>query len=472
MLTNQQVIYLCYGAADVLGIPGGWAFIERLGWQWLAENPTAEFDASHLSQQPAGLNEEEWAYLHAQINQATGVSVGTSVEVVATGTPGESLVAEGPPVVEEEEEDSLLEPGPPKSLLGPAFARPYNSVDAEKAYTAQPVVTKVIHQWAEVLRLANQIPDAIHVYRHWDRWETVFPFPNGSSISDLVDEWMNEVDPERRQDEFAQAGGHTLLFEGFNEPDINNSDLMAAYTEFERLRVEALARAGCLACIGQFSVGSPNTDNMTAFLPAIAALNDNVVDGQTGALGIHEYGTVWPWAWMGRNQGSALNEDPFPDVSDPLRTSPAFLLGRFQHTYADVFAPAGYGDTPLILTETGLDTIVDYRVLRYLAPRTEYPHGYRTCFFIWDEKFDFEGNQWGFAPGVLTEDERAIRDHEAFYIELLKWVDDFLRQFPYVKGALPFLTGGYSDWESFTIQHTAMTKFMDYVKAENVAVPV
>jgi hypothetical protein len=470
MLTNQQVIYLFYGAADVLGIPGGWTFIQRAGWEWLADDPGATFEASNLAQKPSGLSDNEWAYLHAQIRAGMGLPTMPGVDIVEDVSPDDGTIDVEQPIVDEE--DDLLEPGPPKSLLGPAFSVPYNAVDAEKAYAAQPVVTKVIHQWAEVLRLAKEIPSAIHVYRHWDRWQTVFPFPSTDSMSRLVEKWMEEVEPERRQSEFVGAGGQTLLFEAFNEPDINNPDLMAAYTEFETLRIEELARVGCLASVGQFSVGSPNEENMTTFLPAIAALNNTVVDGQTGCLGVHEYGTVWPWAWMGRNQGANLNDDPFPDVEDPSSTMPAYLIGRFQHYYEDVFVPAGFGETPLILTETGLDMIVDFRILRYLQPRTEYPHGYRTCFFIWDRLFDFENNERGFAPGVLSEDELSIRDHEIFYIELLKWVDDFLRQFPFVKGALPFMTGGYDEWESFYIQYSAMTKFMDYVRAENVAVPV
>jgi hypothetical protein len=32
------------------------------------------------------------------------------------------------------------------------------------------------------------------------------------------------------------------------------------------------------------------------------------------------------------------------------------------------------------------------------------------------------------------------------------------------------MTGGSDEWESFWIQYDAMTKFMDYVKAENEAV--
>jgi hypothetical protein len=281
---------------------------------------------------------------------------------------------------------------------------------------------------------------------------------------------MSEVEVERRLTEFWQAGGRTLQFEAFNEPGIDDPELLKAYTEFEVLRIEAMAQVGGLCCIGQFGTGRPDKENMALFLPAIQALNENVVDGQTGSLGLHEYGTIWPWAWMGLNQGEDLNVDSFPDVTDRSRTMPAYLLGRFQHLYEDVFEPAGYGDTPMILTETGLDSVVHEHVQNYVGVGKDIPRGYRDCFRLWNREFDFASNTREFAPGVLRPDGTKIRDHEAFYVELLSWQDDFLRQFPYVKGALPFMTGGSDEWESFWIQYDAMTKFMDYVKAENEAV--
>lgn len=486
MLTNQDVINIFYGAADVLGIPGGWTFIQKAGWHWLADERDAAFDPAHLNEKPPGLTEVEWAHLRSHISEQLGPTDAqgeppTEVDVVLAEAEDETEdeIQPGVTATTLEAEDDLPplspeRPVPPpelrKSLLGPAFAVPFNSADTQKAYEAQPAVTKVIHAWEEVLRLAEHIPDAIHVFRHWDQWETVFPYPSTDSMPDLVEKWMNEVEPERRHSEFVQAGGKTLLFEGFNEPDINDPEQLERYTEFESLRIEALAEVGCLACIGQFSVGSPNEDNMRGFLPAIETLNETVVDGQVGALGVHEYGTVWPWAWMGRNQDARLNDDPFPEVTDRERTMPAYLLGRFQHTYHDVFEPAGFGNTPLILTETGLDTVVDPRILEYLSPRTTYPHGYRTCFAIWNRLFDFAKNEREFTPGTLNRQGTDIRDPELFYVELLKWEDDFLRQFPFVKGALPFMSGGYDEWESFLIVGDAMTKFMDYVHSQNEGV--
>ena len=72
MLTNQDVVHIFYGAADVLGIPGGWTLIQKAGWQWLVQDRQAAFDASHLDQKPPGLTEMEWAHLHMRVSEALG----------------------------------------------------------------------------------------------------------------------------------------------------------------------------------------------------------------------------------------------------------------------------------------------------------------------------------------------------------------------------------------------------------------
>lgn len=110
---------------------------------------------------------------------------------------------------------------------------------------------------------------------------------------------------------------------------------MQWYAAFEVARVKLLAAAGVRAAVGQFSTGTPDVTNATiisAFYPALAA-----VQAAGGVLTLHEYDS--PYLWQCFSNASGVG----------------WMMGRYRQLYDTYLTPAGLGDVPLVVSETGID---------------------------------------------------------------------------------------------------------------------
>ena len=172
--------------------------------------------------------------------------------------------------------------------------------------------------------------------------------------------------------------------------------------------------------IGNFSSGTPPLELWPYFLSACSyAL-------QHGHwLGLHEYGGGYMWWMTGDHQ---IN--PTEDEGDE-----GWTTLRYRKAYRQYLAPAGSGDLPLVITETGLDPLV--------SPRPPgYPQG------TWKElcsKWASEGHQ----------------DCEQYYFDQLRWYEGELMKDPFVKAAFVFTWGHIGDgWAKFDVAGTKVGELL------------
>lgn len=114
-------------------------------------------------------------------------------------------------------------------------------------------------------------------------------------------------------------------WEGPNEPTANNGEGMAWYANFLYELARLIRAEGKTAVIGNWSVGSPDYPLWQFYARALQAVRDH-----GAVLGRHSY-------------------------SGPDKTTWPFLLLRHRADNA-IFETMGYGDSPVVLTETGADS--------------------------------------------------------------------------------------------------------------------
>jgi hypothetical protein len=340
-------------------------------------------------------------------------------------------------------------------------------------------------EWAKVTEeVLDMIPylvregvDNIIIRMHfedWGGWMPERPFAGWADHFDRSEVWRY-TDPFRgRVLNEGTDRERTINFwvEGQNEPYyVWAPEDMRDYADFEVQRMHWLNERGFRSLVGGFSVGRPEVvDGMEHFR---YALNNALEMGNM--LHLHEYGTVYPWAWMGRNQGSKLLNDPFPKVHDRKATRTAWLFGRFQHFYEEVLSKFGAEDLPFAITETGLDAIWDgerKRVLKYLRtlnpdyPEDQRPAGWLATWPLWmrvDEDWRELAPHWNFYPETLKMDG-SIRDPNWFFLELLKWMDEVAALWPQLQCMTPFSWGGFSGWEKFQMGEDISNLLAQHIK--------
>lgn len=211
----------------------------------------------------------------------------------------------------------------------------------------------------------------------------------------------------------AQEQGLSVWVQGPNEPD-----LTLAYGRFEAERTVLLASLGHHAIVCNAGVGRPTKENIAKFYEGFNGVMQHHGD-LLYAFGVHEYGYLWPWTWLGDEQG----EKPFrkykklPDIPQP--GTEAFLIGRFQHLGIPKHIP-------IFITECGLDEVTSEKWNLPTRKDGEPFGGWRTCQKYWRDYF--EG-----------------ADEKTFYAELVDWIHRYYSQFEQVKAIYLFGIGPHHD---------------------------
>lgn len=303
------------------------------------------------------------------------------------------------------------------SLLGAHQLPGGTRDDVDSLLAARPRIWWLLDEQLDFLSLAYEACDIVGVRIYG------FEFDPAQTIEENLARWMTAV--QRKATEFdidLAEYADKLYIQGHNEPHFDNLGDWHAYGKFEGRRAAwEWEEFGCRSASGNFSVGSYGIEIITAFMEGY----EPYINYQ-GALGFHEYGTVWPWAWMGDNQGGEINVDPFP-----VDWTPAWLVLRYR--------AALLYDVPVIITEFGLsDVIVDDRL-----PRKDNGDPYGG----WQECL----NPWKYAPSPYPDmsmadllgwdqltDARLQRDA---YMDMIVWADQLYAEDPRVLGVVQYGLG-------------------------------
>lgn len=211
-------------------------------------------------------------------------------------------------------------------------------------------------------------------------------------------------------------------WESLNEPTPENASQMARLAEFEAERTRLLAAAGVRSCVGNFATGRPALDLWPAFFPALQAVQET-----NGYLGLHEYSAPVMWFGSGPHQLDAGSDEG----------DEGWLTLRYRKVYRNILEPAGLA-VPLVITETGIDGLVDGRP----GPQAR----------GWKEFVDF----WA-AEGLSTTTGAG------YYIEQLAWYDAETSRDDYLKAASIYTLAGPTGWESYEIHGPAAEILRQYL---------
>lgn len=294
-------------------------------------------------------------------------------------------------------------PGPP-SKLGLFVTRHHSGV-LEMVEKGQPALVKTLEFDREFVRgLKASSPATLIVARlHMDQMNLdVDPLPLARSF---VEELLPIATDTMRMD--AIDG-----WEAYNEPVADTADKMKRLADFEAERTRLLAAEGLTSVVGNFATGHPPLELWPDFKPALHAIREN-----GGYLGLHEYSAPI----MQFRSGSYQLE------GEPPQGDEGWLTLRYRKAYRRYLMPMGYGDIPILMTECGVDGLVQ--------PRPGPPGATG-----WQEFIDY----W------LTEGLRP--DPPGLYMDQLLWYDANLQQDNYIRGAAIFLAGSNdARWDSYDI---------------------
>ena len=234
-----------------------------------------------------------------------------------------------------------------------------------------------------------------------------------------------------------QANPLIKYWEGHNEPVWGDLDGMKWYADFEIARMQEMAQLGLECVIGNFATGTPPIELWPGFMGALQAAK------QLGAvLGLHEYSCPWIWWMTGRYQMEASN---CVDPNNPDRIEGWTTL-RYRQVYRQYLQPNGLGDLPLVITEFGIDPMVNPK------PNDAPDAAWRDLSGYWkkhkgDAAFDYANGKYPPPSGISQPDNPG-----QFYFEQLKWYDREMQQDPYVIGATIFTFGSFGGaWSRFDV---------------------
>ncbi len=229
-----------------------------------------------------------------------------------------------------------------------------------------------------------------------------------------VDEQNTEGDPVERARAYVAMNLETYksnpavdYWEGLNEPGVRGR--MDWYAAFEVECVRLMAEHGLRCALGAFSVGTPEYNEIEAFLPAIRAAKEH-----GGILTLHEYDAPLFDRSVGQGvPGAAAYADRGP------------LALRYRYWYEDFLKPRDLV-IPLVISEAGVDGIVANR------PGPE-GRGWRDFSTYWSKQ------------GLGGDDVQT-------YLSQLAWYDGEVRKDHYVLGFAVFTAGAMNeDWRSYDI---------------------
>ncbi|HEY67988.1 MAG: hypothetical protein DRI79_00100 [Chloroflexi bacterium] len=225
-----------------------------------------------------------------------------------------------------------------------------------------------------------------------------------------------------------QSNPHIKYWEGHNEPVWNDEEGMGWYAQFEVERMQLMADLGLKCVIGNFATGTPPLDLWPAFFPAL-----QVARQYEAILGLHEYSCPWIWWMTGNHQ-----LDPNDDQGDE-----GWTTLRYRKVYRQHLIPNGLGNVPLVITECGIDPLVNPK-----------PPG-------------VEGGTWKQLGGFWAEHDNEP-DKADYYFRQLVWYDKELQKDDYVVGATIFTWGSFGPpWSDFDVAGTDVAKkLIAYTQAD------
>lgn len=228
-----------------------------------------------------------------------------------------------------------------------------------------------------------------------------------------------------------QQNAHILYWEGHNEPVFGSRDGIAWYAQFEVARMQLMAQHGLRCVIGNFASGSPDLSFWPAFFPALKAAQQF-----KALLGLHEYSCPWMWWMTGKHQ-----LDPNADEGDE-----GWTTLRYRKVYRQHLIPNGLGNVPLVITESGIDPLVNPK-----PPQVGVGGTWQQLGAFW-----------------------AAHDNEPdkadYYFRQLVWYDQELQKDDYVVGATLFTWGSFGPpWSDFDVAGTDVAKKLIAYTQQNPA---
>jgi hypothetical protein len=307
--------------------------------------------------------------------------------------------------------------------LGPHVLRTAQNLD--EYLQTQTAVVKFVGDWG----LSAGVPTGVLVIgrKFEGRYDAQLQKNSGKTPAEAVEQFIQDQLPTYR------ANSQIEYWEGHNEPVWSTEDEMNWYGQFEAERVRKMADLGLKCVIGNFASGSPNLDLWPAFFPALEEAQEH-----QAILGLHEYSCPWMW-WM--TNGHQLNPDE--DEGDT-----GWTTLRYRKVYRQHLIPNGFGSVPIVVTECGIDPLVNPK-----------PPAAGT------------GGTWKQLAGFWAAHDDEP-DAEDYYFRQLVWYDEELQKDDFVIGATVFTWGSFGPpWAAFDVAGTEVaTKLIDYTK-ENPAEP-
>ena len=274
---------------------------------------------------------------------------------------------------------------------------------------AGPAVAKFVGDWGMARTVpGNTLVVARRAQTHYD---AQLQRASGKTPVQAAQQFMGDHISLYRSDP------HIIYWEGHNEPVWSSLEEMGWYAEFEIERMRLMADYGLRCVIGNFATGTPPLGLWPAFIPACReALKHKAI------LGLHEYSCPWLWWMTGKHQ-----LDPSDDQGDE-----GWTTLRYRKAYRRYLIPHGLGRLPLVITECGIDPLVNPR-----PPETP-PGTWRHLRAFWAE-----------------HDNEP--DNADYYFRQLLWYDGELQKDDYVVGATIFTWGSFGPpWEDFDVAGTGV----------------
>jgi hypothetical protein len=307
--------------------------------------------------------------------------------------------------------------------LGPHILR--SAPDLGDYIQTRTAVVKLVGDWA----LGTQVPDGVLVTarKHEGRFDAQLQRNTGKTPRAAAQQFV------KAQLSTYQANPHIRYWEGHNEPVWNSGEEMAWYAQFEVERMGLMADLGLKCVIGNFASGSPLLSMWPDFFPALEAAKKH-----DALLGLHEYSCPWMWWMTGANQ---LN--PNEDEGDE-----GWTTLRYRKIYREHLVPNGYGAVPLVITECGIDPLVNPKPPQAGA-----------------------GGTWRQLRGFWAANDNEP-DAADYYFRQLVWYDEELQKDDFVVGAAVFTWGNFGPpWESYDVAGTHVAKKLIAYTRDNPAEP-
>jgi len=294
-------------------------------------------------------------------------------------------------------------PGPP-SKLGLFLAR-YDAKALEIIAKGKPALVKTLEFDGNFVKgIKDSSPTTIVVARMFLEQHNLDTDP-----TPLVQTFVEKLLP-LATDPLRMAG--IDAWEAYNEPVADTVDKMKRLADFEAERTRILAENGLRSVVGNFGTGQPPLELWPEFKPALEAIRQ-----YNGYLGLHEYSAP---VMQFRSGGLQLE-------GEPEQGDEGWLTLRYRKVYRQQLIPMGFGDIPTLITECGVDGLVQPR------PGPANAHGWQDFIETW-------------RVNGLRDDPPGV------YMDQLIWYDQNLQQDDYIKGAAIFLAGSNdSRWDSYDI---------------------